>query len=448
MNSNPFLKLVACLLVASTSLSLFAGNPIVPDVGMADPHCYVFEGKVYLFSTRDLDANQKKFTAPDWNIWSSEDLVHWKHERTITPSETYIGVGGKCWATETVFKNGKYYFYFSNGSTDTGVMIADHPAGPYQDALKRPMINASLTPGKEYDPTVLIDDDEQQTGYIIFGNHFPGDHKNKYRIARLSDDMLSLHESPKEIVINDLDLMFAHNDKPTLHKRRGIYYLSGGSTFAMSKDVYGPYQAIGNSGNGEHGLNFRGHGNYFTWNNQWFHTWCHFHLGRGVAKYRESYMSYLHYKDNGEMVTDTDFLEKHFATGVGQYNAGWDSIEAEWFMKSEGVAKRENRAGGFAIHCARSGGYLCFPNMAELEKQNQLIFEVSSANGARIEVRSKGPQGKLLGVCEVPATALSKSYIEVACELDDCQNVQDICLVFRGQGEDFLRLDRFKFAER
>lgn len=395
-------NLIPILLSLLATAELQAGNPIVPDVGMADPHCYVFNDKVYLFTTRDLDATQKKFTAPDWNIWSSDDLVNWKHERTIKPSATYIGEGGKCWATETVCRDGKYFFYFSNGATDTGVMTADRPEGPYEDALRRPMIKSDLTPGKEYDPTILIDDDVKQTAYIIFGNHFPGDHKNKYRIARMSDDMLSLDEHPREIVINDLERMFAHNDKPTLHKRGDVYYLSGGSTYAMSKNIYGPYQAVGNSGDGKNGLNFRGHGNYFTWNNQWFHTWCHFHLGRGVAKYRESYMSYLHYKDNGEMVTDTDFLRQHFATGVGQYDAGWKMIQAEWYMKADGVTKRESPNGGFEVRSVRDGGYLCFPNVVNLAKQKSITLRVV---GQRRDDRSSSQRfaGKVIGFLLDPA---------------------------------------------
>ncbi|MEM1070247.1 MAG: family 43 glycosylhydrolase [Planctomycetota bacterium] len=435
------------IVIAIAATGLPAGNPIVPDAGMADPHCYVFENKIYLFSTRDLDATQKKFTAPDWNIWSSDDLVSWKHERTIKPAETYVGEGGKCWATETVFKNGKYYFYFSNGSSDIGLMTSDRPEGPYRDAIGKPLIRSDLTPGKEYDPTVLVDDDAEQTAYIIFGNHFPGDHKNKYRIARLSDDLMSLAEHPKEIVINDLHRMFDHNDKPTIHKRKGVYYLSGGSTYAMAKNIYGPYQAIGNSGNGKNGLNFRGHGNYFAWNNQWFHTWCHFHLGRGVAKYRESYISYLHYRDNGELVTDTGFLSQHFSTGVGNYDANWETIEAEWYMTADGITKRESPHGGFEIQEIQDGGYLCFPNMANITKHHSVVFHVSSQRGSRIEVRADAPDGRILGSCTVPATGDWVTYCDAKCQLDECEDAKDVYLVFKGSGSDLLHLDRFNFVD-
>lgn len=52
-----------------------------------------------------------------------------------------MGAGStRCWATETATKNGQYYFYFSNGNDDTGVMVADNPEGPYKDASGKPML--------------------------------------------------------------------------------------------------------------------------------------------------------------------------------------------------------------------------------------------------------------------------------------------------------------------
>ena len=44
-------------------------------------------------------------------------------------------------------------------------------------------------------------------------------------------------------------------------------------------------------------------------------------------------MTYCHFDDQGHIVTDTDFLNQHFATGVGHYDAGWSKIEAEWFYE-------------------------------------------------------------------------------------------------------------------
>ena len=201
--------------------SIKDGNPLVKDVGMADPHIRIFNGKPYLYATRDEDKTAKTFVMPDWRIWSTNDLIHWKLETVIDPTETYMGESKRCWAPDAVFKNGKYYFYFSNGNTDTGVMVGESPIGPFKDALGKPLLPEDLTPIKEYDPTILIDDDE--TAYIAFGHHRSTDSDYYFCIAKLGEDMISLAEKPKEIKITgDVDVL-GGNDKPTLHKHNDIY---------------------------------------------------------------------------------------------------------------------------------------------------------------------------------------------------------------------------------
>jgi beta-xylosidase len=419
------------------------GNPIIKDVGMADPHIRIFNGKPYLYTTRDEDKTAQEFVMPDWKIWSSNDLVNWKLETTIDPTETYMGKSKRCWAPDAVYKNGNYYFYFSNGNTDTGVMISKSPIGPFKDVLGKPMLAEDLTPTKEYDPTVLIDDDE--TAYIAFGHHRSADPDYYFMIAKLNEDMVSLAETPKEIkIIGNVDVL-GGNDKPTLHKKNGVYYLSAGSHYAISENIYGPYLKTGNSGNNNYGINSRAHGNYFDWNNQSFHTWCHFHLGKDVARYRESYISYLHYKENGEMITDTNFLDAHFSTGVGQYEATWDKIEAEWYMASKNVSKKENTASsnGFDVEQEQLGGYLFFPNVYQLSNVKSVLCSVLSPKGGVIEIRSGNENGNLLG--EINISAGSEDFKNYSAKLSKLNEVENIYLIFKGKEENGIAIDWFKF---
>jgi arabinoxylan arabinofuranohydrolase len=440
----------AVLLAIALSLAFYIDtrkpNPIVPFVGMADPHIHIFNGKAYLYATRDADSTAKEFVMPDWKIWSSDDLINWKLERTIDPTETYMGKSDNCWATDVAFKNGFYYYYFSNGNLNTGVMKSKSPAGPFIDALGKSMLDQSLTTGKEYDPTVLVDDDKSKTGYIAFGHYVNNDPNLSYYIAKLDNDMISIAEAPKKISITgDADVLKA-NDKPNLHKRNGIYYLSAGSHYATSKNIFGPYTRIGNSGNNKYGLTERAHGNYFQWKNQWFHTWCHFYLGKDVARYRESYISYLHYKNNGEMVTDAAFLDAHFLTGVGQYDTSWDKIEAEWYMAANKVEKRESVNGGFEIQNVKNGGYLNYPNIKNLNKAESINFYLSSNNSdAIIEVHGNTIDGKLLGFVKIGNTGGFGNYKNVNCTLKNTIGVKGIYLKFKGSKEDLLHLDWFKF---
>ena len=438
LNQASFFLLLVFL---SMSSLLQSQNPIVKDFGMADPHVYIFNDKAYLFTTRDEDPNANHFIMPDWHIWSSDDLVNWKYELKIDPSETYMGKGSiRCWATETVTKNGKYYFYFSNGNDDTGVMVADAPEGPYEDVLGKPLLDKNLTPGSEYDPTVLIDDNGK--AYMIFGHLDSKDEDLRYYIAELSEDMISLKEAPKVVEFNKEGGFF--NDKPNLHKYEGKYYLSAGSVYAVSDNIYGPYTHVGNSGDGSYGLTGRAHGNYFTWNNQWFHTWCNF-IADPMIRFRESYFTYLHYKDNGEMVDDVDFLKQHFTAGIGHYDANWDLIEAEWYMKADKLVKKESPNGGFEIQQVQNNATLSYPNVANLADAKSLTFYVSSLKGGKVEVREQDADGKLLGCCEIPKTGGWNAYREVSCDLKKGGNTKDLCLVFKGKKADLLHLDWFKF---
>ena len=456
-NIRYFKNLTGCIIFACcqvfSSAKLFSqkqGSPIVPYVGMADPHIFSYNNKAYLYDTRDIDSTQTKtkFVMPDWHIWSSDDLIHWKHERTIDPTETYMGKSTECWATDMGTRNGKYYFYFSQGNRTTGVMVSDRPEGPFKDALGKPMLTEDLTSSREYDPTILTDDDKNKTPYIIFGHHRDFDPTLGYFIAEMNDDMVSLKTKPVKIQLTGNSEVLSGNDKPNIHKYNGTYYLSAGSHYATSKNIYGPYEKRGNSGNevsaqGNYGLTAQAHGNYFQWKNQWFHTWCKFHLTKEVARYRESYITYLHYKKNGEMVTDTVLLNKHFSNGVGQYHAYWDKIEAEWYMASQNTVKSDHNT-GFEISETYNQGFLFYPNIRGMEANSTISLYAKPMNKGTIEVRENGINGPLLG--SFVFNGASSNYQDINIQLKNTAGDKNLYFVFKGKNKkNIVAIDWFKF---
>ena len=64
-------------------------NPIIWRQGVCDPHVHVFQNKVYLYATHDAPCESNNFRMQDWQIWSSDDLVNWKLERTLYPGDFY-----------------------------------------------------------------------------------------------------------------------------------------------------------------------------------------------------------------------------------------------------------------------------------------------------------------------------------------------------------------------
>jgi sucrose-6-phosphate hydrolase SacC (GH32 family) len=102
-----------------TPLAIHAGNPIVEGIGLTDPHAVVYGDRVWVYATHDADAKATKFVTKDWWVWSSADLVNWKHEGTLRPQETFIGQpSNACWAGFGISHNNKYYWYFSAGPTE------------------------------------------------------------------------------------------------------------------------------------------------------------------------------------------------------------------------------------------------------------------------------------------------------------------------------------------
>jgi arabinoxylan arabinofuranohydrolase len=417
-------------------------NPLISEPGMTDPHLKFFDGKFWLYTGHDAGPESTTWVMPDWRIYSSTDLRDWKLEGTIYQDQNYMGGGHICAAGDAVYRNGYYYWYFTKagkGENNVGVMVATQPQGPFHDPLGKPLLPEGISPTKEHDPTVFVDDDEVKTPYLIFGvGHIVG-----YHIARLNEDMISLAESPRLVEVHGA---FHKNDKNFLHKRNGIYYLTCGTDVAVSDNVYGPYTHQGNVGD-RWWLDHYAHGSFLEHNGQWFHVWTRY-FNRDVNKMRECLMTYTHYTDDGRMVDDVGYLDAHYHTGVGAYDASWAKIEAEWYMAISGAEKKECSEGGFEVQSRRSGDFLYYPNMQNMPENAKISFRVSSSSEVMIEIREDGLSGNVLGVCRVPNTGGLENYETISQSLTNTAGVKDICLVFKSTGDDGVNLNWFALERK
>ena len=80
-------QMLTLLLAASPATGK---NPIVVGKGMADPHIHIFDDTAYLYVGHDRSPEATRFQMVDWNVWTSTDLVNWKHVTTISPNQTYM----------------------------------------------------------------------------------------------------------------------------------------------------------------------------------------------------------------------------------------------------------------------------------------------------------------------------------------------------------------------
>jgi len=434
---NP--KIIVLLIFIALWGQGHAQNPIVKDVGMSDPHVRVFNDTIFLYCGHDNHPDDKTWVMREWRVFSTTDMIQWKQEGSISPRDNYMDNNSTdCWAGDAATRDGNYYYYFSDRKRGIGVMASDSPKGPFKDVLGKPLVSPM------HDPTILVDDDKQQTPYLIYGDKEGGG----FHIARLNEDMISLSEKPRPLQINGQEWQDAPlwMDKNYIFKYMDTYYLSWGRDYATSENIYGPYECQGALGNGHH-LDEYAHGSFFWWKGQFYHIWCYY-LRPGY-KYRETIISYCHFDDLGRIVSDTDFLDKHFDTGVGQYSASWSEIQAEWFYeKSHGTGKEGNADEGFVVSDIQNKSWLRFSNVRFSDHPNTFTANIhSSKEGGLIEVRADRIDGILLSVLELPKMKDQAFYRELSSELKEIQGTRDIYLVFKGKHKSELKLDWFRFSK-
>jgi hypothetical protein len=230
-------------------------NPLFSDQFTADPGALVDNCTFYIQCGHDEAAQgQNAFVMREWFLLSSTDMVHWT--KSVAMNLTIFSwANANAWAGQMVKgKNGKFYWYVpvqesSTGAMALGVGVANSPAGPWSDALGKPLVNDSFemsnmglaTPSDTpftIDPTVFVDDDGQ--AYLHYGGF------GRMVVAKLNQDMISISGQMKEVTPRGFF------EAPFLTKRNGKYYeiYAAGSNpatidYATSNSPLGPWTSGG-----------------------------------------------------------------------------------------------------------------------------------------------------------------------------------------------------------
>lgn len=280
------------------------------DQGVNDPHIHIFNERAYLYASHDFSVKNTRFVMKDWQVWSSDDLLNWQLESTLKPEDTYIGAPmDGCWATDAVEKDGRYYWAFSEVNrpiVQIGMVTSDAPGGPWRDELGKPLLPTRCVDTEVYDPCFFKEDDGNV--HILFGAF-------DYYIARMADDMRSVAEKPQPLTVINPQGPYGKgktDDKVSLHKYNGRYYLSWGSYYATADTLRGPYTYRGcivdpsrmeprfRERTWPHGPTQGRHGNFFEWKEQWYFTYCEMCFS-GNRYFRDFWISPVFYRDNGDI---------------------------------------------------------------------------------------------------------------------------------------------------
>lgn len=431
-------------------------NPIIPNQGINDPHIHVFNDVAYLYASHDTALGSTDFAMADWHVWSSTDLVNWAHRSTLTPAQTYIGEApgfDSAWATDAAEKDGKYYWYFSEGERQIGVVVGDTPMGPWRDPLGRPLIAERDTATRAYDPGIYAEGDDR---YIVFGRW-------NYHLAKLADNMISLAHAPRPLEVRNAQGPYTFSsgtphdgettdDKPFLHRYLGRYYLSWGGFYAMSDTIEGPYDYAGciiDESSFPDGLDFptwpegpkQGrHGSFFEWYGQTYFAFCDI-SSTGNRYFRDTAIGYVHYRHDGTMAPIR--IDR---TGVGSYDASTGPIQMEDFFSIVGAEKREDKrsTSGFVVASTSPSARVSFPLIAGLEGCDELNIDVIGEADAAgtLEVRRSG-----IGAGSVQFRLDSSGHHHVRVAVGELDSAESIDITWStGRGE--LALDRMWFTAR
>lgn len=326
---------------SAEQLNIFKQNAISTDlvehIYTADPSAHVFDGRIYIYPSHDIDAgipfndNGDHFGMEDYHVLSlagpGEPVTDHGvalHVKDVPWAERQM------WAPDAACKDGRYYLYFPAKKADglflIGVAVGDSPAGPFTPQPE------PIAGSYSIDPAVFADDDGAY--YLYFGgiwggqlqqyrnNQWHADYQEPSadepalgpRVARLRADLLEFAEAPREVLIideNGQPLLAGDTNRrffeaSWLHKYQGKYYFSysTGDThllcYATGDNPYGPFIYQGHIL--EPVVGWTTHHSIAEFAGKWYLFYHDSILSGGVTHLRSIKMAELHYDADGRIV--------------------------------------------------------------------------------------------------------------------------------------------------
>lgn len=263
----------------------YTAQPLVRDLFFADPSAHVFNGRIYVYPSHDIDTGVpdddlgSQYGMRDYRVLSMD---HPGGKVTVHPVALDLKdvpwASKQLWAPDAAYKNGTYYLYFpardKQGVFRIGVATGTSPVGPFK-AEPQPIRGAY-----SMDPSVFTDDDGRSYLYAggIWGGQLQRWATGKYdpnagdtdlrqddkpalnpKVAPLAADMKQLAQPLQDAVLLDekgQPILGGDHDRrffeaAWVFKRQGKYYFtySTGDThfiaYAVGDNPMGPFRYKG-----------------------------------------------------------------------------------------------------------------------------------------------------------------------------------------------------------
>jgi hypothetical protein len=319
-------------------------QPLVSHIFTADPSAHVFNGKIYIYPSHDVDAGEafddlgSHFAMEDYHVISMDNTYAEAKDNGVALHVSDVPWAEKqMWAPDAVEKDGKYYLFFPakdyDGIFKIGVAVSGSATGPF-----RPKPNA-IKQSFSIDPAVFKDDDG--SCYMYFGGiwggqlqrwrtgtfnaaesespvaHLPGDNEPALcaKVVKLTDDLFEFAEVPEDVlIVDEKSNPLMQGDKERrffeaswMHKYKGKYYFSysTGDThficYAIGDNPYGPFKYAGRILNPVVG--WTSHHSIVEFNGEWYLFYHDSSMSRGVTHLRSIKVTRLSYDENGFIKT-------------------------------------------------------------------------------------------------------------------------------------------------
>ena len=264
-----------------TVAARYLSQPLVRDIYTADPSAHLFDGRLYVYASHDIDGPTPEddlgahFEMRDYRVLSMDSVGG-----PVTVHPVALDVANvpwaekQMWAPDATFHNGTYYLYFPakdrQGAFRIGVATSTSPVGPFT-ARPEPMKGSF-----SIDPAVFTDTDGKRYLYFggiwggqlqrnVTGTYDPNGSKTDLgapdkpalapKVAVLDSTLTEFAEPLRDVMIVDSTgkpILGGDHDRrffeaAWMHKYNGRYYFSysTGDThylvYAIGDSPYGPF---------------------------------------------------------------------------------------------------------------------------------------------------------------------------------------------------------------
>ena len=318
-------------------------QPLVKHIYTADPSVHVFNGKIYIYPSHDIENDipfddlGSHFAMEDYHVLSMDTPDGEVKDNGVALHVSDVPWANKqMWAPDAAEKDGTYYLFFPAKGYDEifhiGVATSNSPVGPF---IPQP---EAIKESFSIDPAVFRDDDDSY--YMYFGGiwggqlqrwrtgkfkaegegplvHLPGDNEPALcaKVARLSNNLLEFAEVPRDVIItdeNDKPLLAGDNDRrffeaSWMHNYKGKYYFSysTGDThflcYAIGNNPYGPFKYAGKIL--EPVVGWTSHHSICEFEGKWYLFYHDSSLSKGITHLRSVKVTEIKYDKEGKIQT-------------------------------------------------------------------------------------------------------------------------------------------------